>query len=105
MVIITKTTIEKYARRHTVAAEPLNTWYATAKAADWGHFPDVRNTFKSADYVGNNRIVFNIKGNDFRLIALVLFSTRTMFILWFGTHAEYDKINKLVGAKNIEYED
>lgn len=104
MVIITKTTIEKYALKHSIAADPLNTWYAIAKQADWGSFQDVRDTFNSADYVGNNRVIFNIKGNDFRLITLILFRTRTVFILWFGTHAQYDKINKTIGAKNVEYE-
>jgi mRNA interferase HigB len=64
----------------------------------------VLKTFNSADFVGNNRIVFNIKGNEFRLIVLVLFKVRTVFILWFGTHAEYDKINKTTGSANIEYE-
>lgn len=81
MVIITKKTIEKYALKHNTAAEPLNTWYGIAKQANWSNITDVRNTFNKADYVGNNRIVFNIKGNDFRLIALVMFRTRTMFIL------------------------
>ncbi|MFT4093250.1 MAG: type II toxin-antitoxin system HigB family toxin [Niabella sp.] len=105
MVIIKKTTIEKYALLHSTAAEPLNSWYKAVRRADWGSFADLRKTFNSADYVGNNRIVFNVKGNDFRLIALALFSTRTIFILWFGTHAEYDKLNKSIGAKNVEYED
>ena len=105
MVIITKTTLEKYIRKHSLAAEPLNTWYDIVKKTDWSSFSDVRNTFNSADYVGNNRVIFNIKGNVFRLITLILFRSRTVFILWFGTHAEYDKLNKTVGAKNVEYED
>lgn len=104
MVIITKITLEKYARKYSLSAEPLNTWYDIVKKADWSSFSDVRNTFNSADYVGNNRVIFNIKGNVFRLITLILFRTRTVFILWFGTHAEYDKLNKTIGAKNVEHE-
>ncbi len=72
MVIITKITLEKYARKYSLSAEPLNTWYDIVKKADWSSFSDVRNTFNSADYVGNNRVIFNIKGNVFRLITLIL---------------------------------
>ena len=53
----------------------------------------VKADFASADYVGNNRIVFDIKGNDYRLVAVVLFVAGTVFIRWVGTHSEYDKIN------------
>jgi mRNA interferase HigB len=104
MVIITKTTVTGYGKLHSTAAEPLNNWYTIIKRADWGSIEDVKNTFNSVDAVGNDRYVFNIKGNAYRLIALILFSTRTVFILWIGTHAEYDKLNKHVGAANVQYE-
>lgn len=58
----------------------------------WGNFNDVRNTFGSVDAVGNDRYVFNIKGNDYRLIAMIFFDKRTVYIRFIGTHAEYDKI-------------
>lgn len=48
---------------------------------------------KSVDYVGNNRFVFNIKGNDYRLVAIILFPSLKVYIRWIGTHAEYDKTN------------
>ena len=54
---------------------------------------DVKQTFNSADYVGNERMVFNIKGNRYRLVAAVLFSIRTVYIKFIGTHAEYNKID------------
>ena len=60
---------------------------------------DLKKSFSSADYVGNDRYVFNIKGNDFRLIALIIFKTRTVFILFIGSHKEYDKIN----AAEVQY--
>ena len=103
MVIISKTTIEKFAKKHPAAADPLNVWYDVTKKADWSNIKDIKNTFNSVDAVGNNRYVYNIKGNDFRLIALIIFKVRTIFILWFGTHAEYDKLNKNTGASNIEF--
>jgi mRNA interferase HigB len=54
---------------------------------------DVKKTFNSADYVGNDRIVFNIKGNQYRLVGLTIFRTRTVFIRFIGTHSAYDKID------------
>lgn len=50
----------------------------------------VKQTFNSVDYVGNDRFVFNIKGNDYRLVAIILFAAKKVFIRWIGTHKEYD---------------
>ncbi|AYD46267.1 type II toxin-antitoxin system HigB family toxin [Arachidicoccus soli] len=60
MVIITKTTIEKYASQHCIAAEPLNSWHSIAKKANWDNLTDMRNTFNSVDMMGNGRYCFNI---------------------------------------------
>jgi mRNA interferase HigB len=95
--------MERYARKHPIVAEPLNGWYEITKKGDWSNFAGVKRTFNSVDAVGNDRYCFNIKGNEFRLIALIIFRTRTVFILWFGTHAEYDKLNKSIGAANVTY--
>ena len=57
-----------------------------------GEFYNVRDTFGSVDAVGNDRYVFNIKGNDYRLIAMIFFDKRTVYIRFIGTHAEYDKL-------------
>jgi mRNA interferase HigB len=104
VVIIAKTTLEGYAKIHPIAAEPLNSWYEITKKESWGSFTDVKKTFNSVDSVGNDRYCFNIKGNDFRLIVLIIFRTRTVFILWFGSHAEYDKLNKLTGAAKVTHD-
>lgn len=104
MVIISKTTLTDYGNIHTNAAEPLNNWYAIASKANWGNFSDVKQSFNSVDAVGNDRLVFNIKGDNYRLITLVLFRVRTVFVLWIGTHAEYDKLNKHTGAANVQYD-
>jgi mRNA interferase HigB len=53
----------------------------------------MKSTFKSVDAVGNNRFVFNVKGNDYRLVAIVLFQIKIIYIRFIGTHAEYDKID------------
>lgn len=75
------------------ATEALNEWFIKTKAADWSNFNDIKNTFNSVDYVGEDRYVFNIKGNQYRLIALIIFQVRTVFIRFIGTHSEYDKID------------
>ncbi len=93
MVVIAKSTLTRFAEVHSAAAEPLERWYTTTLQADWANLSAVKQTFNSVDYVGNDRYVFNIKGNTFRLIALIHFSVRTVYIKFVGTHQEYDQIN------------
>ena len=91
MVIISKTRLIHFAGLHPTAAAALNSWYGIAAAASRQNFAEVRATFNSVDAVGNDRYVFNIKGNDFRLVAMIHFDIRTMYIRFVGTHSEYDK--------------
>src|SRR5579862_8188642 len=93
MVIISKAVIREFVIKHADAESPLNNWYELASNADWKNFSEMKNTFNSVDAVGNDRYVFNIKGNDYRLIALIIFKVRTVFILFIGTHSEYDKVD------------
>ncbi len=85
--------------KHPTAAKPLNDWYALVLAADWGNLADIRVLFNSVDFVSNERYVFNIGGNKFRLIARILFPARTVYIKFIGTHREYDRID----AATIDY--
>ncbi len=93
MVIISKTILKEFGLDHSDAIDALNTWYLITKEQDWGNLAELKNTFNSVDYVGNDRYVFNIKGNRYRLIAMIFFDIRTMYIRFIGTHAEYDKID------------
>jgi len=93
VVIISKTTLNSYATTHSTSAEALNNWYAIAKKSDWQSFTDIKKTFNSVDAVGNDRYVFNIKGNSYRLITMIHFDKRTIYIRFIGTHSEYDKID------------
>ena len=92
MVIVAKTFINIFALKHPTSKAALNSWYQIVRKADWGNFNNVRDTFGSVDAVGNDRYVFNIKGNDYRLIAMVFFDKRTVYIRFIGTHAEYDRL-------------
>ena len=75
------------------ARGPLERWYAIAEDAAWTGLTDIRKDFSSADYVGNQHYVFNIRGNRYRLVVVIKFMMGYVFIRFVGTHDEYDKIN------------
>ncbi len=71
----------------------LERWYDIVEKAEWRNLSDIKADFASADYVGNQRYVFNIRGNKYRLVVVVKFVMGYVFIRWVGTHEEYDKID------------
>jgi mRNA interferase HigB len=73
----------------------LQDWYKKAGKAEWEDFSDIKKTFNSVDSVGNSRYVFNIKGNYYRIVGLVLFQIKRIYIRWVGTHKDYDKIKNI----------
>jgi len=93
MVVISKTVLAEFGKKHADAIEPLNDWWEKTKAADWATFQDVKKTFNSVDYVGNDRYAFDIKGNKYRLVVMIFFDIRTMYVRFVGTHTKYDKID------------
>lgn len=97
MRLIKRTTLRQFARRFPKAAGPLDDWARLALAAAWKNLVDTRKTFPHADQVkvksGRTVTVFNVGGNDFRLITAVHYNHRKVFILNFLTHAEYSKEN------------
>jgi mRNA interferase HigB len=92
MRIITYKAIDQYSALHTAAKIALDEWYIKTELSEWVCFADMKKSFNSVDSVGNKRYVFNIKGNSYRLIALVLFVPQIVYIRFIGTHSEYDKI-------------
>ena len=93
MVILSKPILRAFGARHPAAAKPLNDWFALVLAADWNSIAAMRRSYNSVDYVGQDRYIFNIGGNKFRLVARVLFPARTVYVKFVGTHAEYDAID------------
>lgn len=93
MVIISFRTIREYGLQYPEVEKALYSWFEIARAADWSNFHDVKKAFNSVDSVGNDQYVFNVKGNKCRLVALIIFPTRTMYILFLGTHNAYSKID------------
>lgn len=95
MRIISAKTIRDYYEKNPAAKSALQDWSEKVKKADWTCFADMKMTFNSVDYVGNQHYVFNIKGNDFRLIAVVRFTVKFVLIRFIGTHSEYNKITDI----------
>ena len=95
MRIISKKTISQYVVNNPQALKPLDDWYKKTKEAEWHNFADIRRTFATVSQVGNDRYVFNIKGNDYRLVVIILFTPHTVYIRFIGTHDEYDKIKDI----------
>lgn len=92
MWIISRKTLQLFWEKHPDAESPLKAWYAEASHASWSSFHDIKAAYPSASIVGKDRIVFNVKGNTYRLIVRIHFDSHKVFIRFIGTHAEYDKI-------------
>jgi mRNA interferase HigB len=90
--------IEEFVRSHPDTKEAFERWSEILSRATWRKHADLKLDFPSADYVGNNRYVFNIKGNNYRTVVVVIFFAGTAAIRFIGTHSEYDKIKDI---KNI----
>lgn len=95
MRIIAKRALVDFYTTHSDARTALEEWHKKTKEVKWNSFADVKKTFRSADSVGNGRYVFNIKGNNYRLIALILFTTGMVYVRFLGTHADYDRIEDI----------
>lgn len=93
MRIFTEKPLKEYALRHPEARTAIQDWVKKVKQADWAALPDIKRTFNSVDYVGNQRYVFNIKGNDYRLVVVIQFRPKLVYVRFIGTHKEYDRID------------
>jgi mRNA interferase HigB len=99
MVVISYRTIRKFIDKFHDAEDALNNWFTIIERADFANFNELKAVFGSCDAVGNDRYVFNIRGNKYRLIALILFKVRTVYVVFVGTHAQYDQID----APKVKY--
>ena len=95
MRIFNYTTIRDFWGVHPDSKEALIYWYDVTEQAAWKNSMDVKLTFRSADILSSDRVVFDIKGNSYRLIASVNFQYQALFIKFVGTHAEYDRVDAL----------
>ena len=91
--IFAKGTLREFWEEHPDSEQYLKTWYDTALNSDWETPADVKQTYTNASILKGSRIVFNIKGNSYRLVAKFNFEKQWIFIRFIGTHIEYDKID------------
>jgi mRNA interferase HigB len=91
--IISRKKLKDFWKRHPQAENPLRAWYADAKQANWSSPAAIKNMYRNASVVSNNRVVFNIKGNDYRLVSAINYHYAIIYIRFVGTHVEYDKID------------
>lgn len=87
--------LREYFEKETNARVALQDWFKKTTKADWNNFSEIRNTFNSADNVGNNRYVFNVKGNHYRIVAIVNFKIKRVFIRWVGNYKNYNRIKNI----------
>ena len=84
--------LPKGAPRETARAA-MTEWYTTASKASWSNFSELKKTFNSADLVAGNKVIFDVGGNKYRIVGLVAFRSKRIFVLFVGTHAQYDAID------------
>jgi mRNA interferase HigB len=100
MRVYTTKTINAYRECYPEADDQLKAWVALIEGNEFKHFPELKNMIRSADFVKPDRVIFNIKGNHFRLVTAIDFKRQAIFVKWFGRHKDYDKIN----PSEVQYE-
>ena len=93
MRVISLRALREFWEIHPSAGEPLRAWYAIASRAHWTNPADIKAAYRSASFLPGNRVVFNIKGNSYRLIVAIHYDRQLLYIRFVSTHAEYDRID------------
>jgi mRNA interferase HigB len=93
MRIIAKKRLREFWEQYPDAEEPLLAWYREVEKEDWDTSAKVKAKYRNSSIVGDNRVVFNIKGNDYRLVVKINYPYRIVYVRFVGTHVEYDTIN------------
>jgi len=102
MRIIKGKTLTEYCKlsKYKQAEESVKAWIYEVRFSTWENTNELKSKYRNASIISSKRVVFNIKGNDYRLIVDIEYKLKVVFIVWFGTHTEYDKID----AKTVSYE-
>lgn len=100
MRIIAVSTLREFWGKHPAAREPLSAWVAIVSHAKWKQPADVKAQYHNASILKNRRVVFNIKGNDYRLIVAIAYELGVVYVKFIGTHAQYDAVD----AETVELE-
>ena len=93
MRIIARSTLREFWQKYPDSEQSLKAWFYDVKSANWQSPSDIKNVYANASIIANNRVVFNIRGNRYRLIVHVRYDIGIVFIRFIGTHQDYDKID------------
>src|SRR5438045_7701773 len=93
MRVIALKTLRAFWERHPDAQQSLQAWYRDARHANWSTPTDITNVYRNASVVSNNRVVFNIRGNQYRLVVAVNYAHGLVYVRFIGSHQDYDKID------------
>lgn len=93
MNVVARRTLVEFWTLHPKAKAPLSAWYEIARAAEWRTPQDVRADFNSVDFVGDNRLIFDIGGNNYRLVTRISYPFKQLLVKFVGTHRDYDRID------------
>jgi mRNA interferase HigB len=93
MNVVARRTLVEFWSRHLRAKGPLSAWHELARAAEWRTPQDVRDDFNSVDFVGDNRVIFDIGGNNYRLVVRISYPFKQVLVKFVGTHDDYDRID------------
>ncbi|NWF38969.1 type II toxin-antitoxin system HigB family toxin [Mariprofundus sp. NF] len=92
MRIVGREMLLKCGKKHADAKKALDAWFHEAEISNWKTTQDIKKRYRSADFLADNRVIFNIKGNHYRLVVKVRYQNGIVAVEWVGTHAEYDKM-------------
>lgn len=95
MRIVTFKRIKEFSEKHANSKTALHEWYHSVSDREWENLNELKRDFNTVDYLGNHRFVFNIKGNNYRLITIISFNAKKVYIRFIGTHSQYDKIKDI----------
>ncbi len=93
MRVIAVSTLKTFWKRHPDAEQPLKAWFEEATNASWTQPSDIKERYRSASILKNRRVVFNIKGNDYRLVVAIAYKLQIVYVKFVGTHKEYDAVD------------
>lgn len=93
MQVVSRKTLVRFWEVHPAARVPLSAWFAVASKAEWKSPHDIKEQFGSVDFVNDNRAIFNVGGNKYRLIVHVSYTYKSILIKFVGTHADYNRID------------
>lgn len=99
MRVIAVKTLKEYWRAFPQAKQALLSWYEEAEAADWAHPNELKEQYRNASIIAGKRVIFNIHGNSFRLVVDIEYQLKIVFVVWFGTHKQYNEID----AQKVNY--